>query len=88
MGKARTGFYSVKGDTLTRTHTFCPKCGIGVIMAIHPGPPPRRSCGKCGYAEAERSAPVPAPRAEKPAKGKGGPRPEKAAAPPAPPAAT
>lgn len=84
MGKARTSFYSVKGDSLTRTHTFCPKCGIGVVLAIHAGPPPRRSCGKCGYAEAERSPP-PA-KAEKPAKGKGGPKAEKAAAPPAPPA--
>lgn len=81
MGKARTGFYTVKGDTLTRTHTFCPKCGIGVILAIHPGPPPRRSCGKCGYAEAEKAPAV--PKAEKPAKGKGGPKPPTAPTPPA-----
>lgn len=65
MGKARTGFYTVKGDALTRTHTFCPKCGAGVIMAQHPAPNPRRSCGKCGYSEADKA---PAPKAEKPAR--------------------
>ncbi len=48
MGKARTGFYKVKGDKFERTHTQCPKCGAGVYMAEHKG---RRSCGRCGYFE-------------------------------------
>lgn len=48
MGKARTGLYTAKGDTLTRTHAACPKCGPGVYMAEHGN---RRSCGRCGYAE-------------------------------------
>jgi small subunit ribosomal protein S27Ae len=49
MAKARIGLYSVKGDTLTRTHKSCPKCGPGIFLAEHKG---RRSCGKCGYMEA------------------------------------
>ena len=27
---------------------FCPKCGVGVIMAEHGN---RTHCGKCGYTE-------------------------------------
>jgi small subunit ribosomal protein S27Ae len=57
MAKARMGLYAVKGDTLTRTHEFCPKCGPGVFLASHTGKGekvPRRSCGKCGYSEIER----------------------------------
>ena len=77
MGKARVGFYATKGETLARTHTFCPQCGPGVFLAIHPAPHPRRTCGKCGYAEAEKAtAPVPAPRAPR---GKGAPKGEKPA---------
>ncbi|MDE1821144.1 MAG: 30S ribosomal protein S27ae [Euryarchaeota archaeon] len=78
MGKARTAFYSVKGDALTRTHAFCPKCGPGVVLAAHASPSPRRSCGKCGYSEADTA---PAPKPEKPARGKGGPKGERAPAP-------
>ena len=60
MAKARVGLYEVSGDTLTRTHKACPKCGPGVFLAEHGD---RRSCGKCGYSESK--APPP------PAKGKG-----------------
>jgi small subunit ribosomal protein S27Ae len=48
MAKARVGFYTMKGDVLTRTHKSCPKCGAGVFLAEHGT---RRSCGKCGYSE-------------------------------------
>jgi ubiquitin-small subunit ribosomal protein S27Ae len=60
MAKARVGLYEVSGETLTRTHKACPKCGPGVFLAEHGN---RRSCGKCGYSETK--APPP------PAKGKG-----------------
>lgn len=59
MAKARVGLYEVKGDTLTRTHRACPKCGPGTFLAEHKD---RRSCGRCGYSES---------RAPPPAKGKG-----------------
>jgi ubiquitin-small subunit ribosomal protein S27Ae len=61
MAKARVGMYSVKGDTLERTHRSCPKCGPGNFLAEHAD---RRSCGRCGYSESK--AP-PAPKG-KPAK--------------------
>lgn len=79
MGKARTGFYTVKGEALTRTHPSCPKCGPGVFLAIHPPPQARRTCGKCGYTDIER-VPAPAPVAAKAPRGKGGPKGEKPAA--------
>jgi len=40
--------YSVSGDKLERKNTFCPKCGVGFILANHKD---RASCGKCGYTE-------------------------------------
>ena len=49
MAKGRVGLYQIQGETLTRTHTACPKCGPGVFLAEHQD---RRSCGKCGYTEA------------------------------------
>jgi ubiquitin-small subunit ribosomal protein S27Ae len=61
MAKGRVGLYDVKGDTLTRTHKSCPKCGPGIFLAEHAD---RRSCGKCGYSESKAAPP---PRA-KPAK--------------------
>ena len=80
MAKARIGLYATKGDTLTRTHKSCPKCGPGTFLAEHPN---RRSCGRCGYSEtrpaSEPRAAAAAPKAEK---GKAGKAP-KAAAPPA-----
>ncbi|MCI4322927.1 MAG: 30S ribosomal protein S27ae [Thermoplasmata archaeon] len=61
MAKARIGLYSVKGDTLTRTHKSCPKCGPGTFLAEHKN---RRSCGKCGYMESGGATP---PKTAKPA---------------------
>ena len=60
MAKARMGLYTVTGDSLTRTHKMCPKCGAGYFLAEHAN---RRSCGHCGYSES-KSAPK-----GKPAKG-------------------
>ncbi|MHB8352706.1 MAG: 30S ribosomal protein S27ae [Thermoplasmata archaeon] len=86
MAKARIGLYSTKGDTLTRTHKSCPKCGPGTFLAEHPN---RRSCGRCGYSET-RAASDPRPVvAAKPEKAKGAkpakpaPAPKPAAAAPA-----
>lgn len=53
MGKARVGLYEVQGDSLTRTHKTCPKCGAGVFLAEHAD---RRSCGRCGYSESKAPA--------------------------------
>ena len=50
MAKARVGLYDVKGETLTRTHRSCPKCGPGTYLAEHKD---RRSCGRCGYSESK-----------------------------------
>lgn len=66
VAKARVGLYATKGEVLTRTHKFCPKCGSGTFLAEHAD---RRSCGKCGYAESKAATSAPAP-AERP-KGKG-----------------
>jgi small subunit ribosomal protein S27Ae len=83
MAKARVGLYAVKGDTLSRTHKFCPKCGPGTFLAEHEN---RRACGKCGYSEVRAAAepkPVKAPDVVKPG---GKPKAAKPApaAPPAP----
>lgn len=81
MAKARVGLYNTKGDTLTRTHKSCPKCGPGTFLAEHPN---RRSCGKCGYSESKAPSstpPTPGGAAPK-GKGQGGPKP-KAPTPPA-----
>ncbi len=61
MAKARVGLYDVKGDTFTRTHRACPKCGAGTFLAEHKD---RRSCGRCGYSESK----TPPPARSKPAK--------------------
>jgi ubiquitin-small subunit ribosomal protein S27Ae len=71
MGKARVGFYSVDGPTLSRSHRNCPKCGPGIFLAEHKD---RRSCGKCGYMEpsipsAAPAAPATPPRARAPKRG-------------------
>jgi small subunit ribosomal protein S27Ae len=71
-GKARMGLYTIQGETLTRTHRACPKCGPGTFLAEHAD---RRSCGRCGYSESK----APAERSEKPAKAPKAPK----AAPPA-----
>lgn len=59
MSKARIGLYEVQGDTLTRTHKSCPKCGAGVFLAEHDS---RRSCGRCGYSESKTAAPKGKPK--------------------------
>jgi len=67
MAKARVGLYAVKGDQLTRSHKFCPKCGPGTFLAEHED---RRSCGRCGYTEAKTPEPKPpAPKAKAPKSG-------------------
>ncbi len=84
MAKARVGLYNTKGDTLTRTHKSCPKCGPGTFLAEHPN---RLSCGKCGYSESKApSAPPVAGGGAPKGKGPGGPK-AKAAPPAAPKAA-
>ena len=45
---AKSGMYSVEGDTVKRLRPSCPRCGPGVFMADHGG---RLSCGRCGYTE-------------------------------------
>ncbi|MGA8302288.1 MAG: 30S ribosomal protein S27ae [Thermoplasmata archaeon] len=60
MAKGRVGLYDVKGETLTRTHKSCPKCGPGIFLAEHAD---RRSCGKCGYSESKAASP---PKAKPP----------------------
>jgi len=59
MSKARVGLYEVKGETLTRTHKSCPKCGAGVFLAEHDN---RRSCGRCGYSESKTATPKGKPK--------------------------
>ena len=61
MAKARVGLYEVSGETLTRTHKSCPKCGPGVFLAEHGD---RRSCGRCGYSES-KAAPAAKPKPAK-----------------------
>jgi len=60
VAKARVGLYQVKGETLTRTHKSCPKCGAGTFLAEHAN---RRSCGHCGYSESKAPTAVAAPKA-------------------------
>ncbi len=55
MAKARVGLYEAKGESLTRTHKSCPKCGPGTFLAEHAD---RRSCGRCGYSESKAAPPV------------------------------
>ena len=76
VAKARIGLYTAKGEQLTRTHKFCPKCGSGTFLAEHAD---RRSCGKCGYSESKGPAPSAAPAKAERAK----PKAAKAAAVPA-----
>ena len=40
--------YTVSGDKAERKNSFCPKCGVGVLMAEHKD---RKCCGACGYTE-------------------------------------
>ena len=63
MAKGKIGLYTVKGDSLTRTHKPCPKCGPGIYLAEHSD---RRSCGRCGYSESKAARPA-KPKGTKPA---------------------
>ena len=85
MAKARVGLYAVKGDALTRTHKFCPKCGSGTFLAEHDN---RRSCGKCGYSESKTppagAAPPTAPKPKGKATAPGKALPPASKGPPAP----
>jgi ubiquitin-small subunit ribosomal protein S27Ae len=66
MAKGRIGLYEIKGETLSRTHKSCPKCGPGSFLAEHAD---RRSCGRCGYSESKGTPTTPAPKSKAPAKG-------------------
>jgi len=44
-------FYSVSGDSLSRTGRSCPRCGSGTILSQHKN---RAYCGKCGYTELKK----------------------------------
>lgn len=76
MAKARVGLYKVQGETLTRTHKACPKCGSGTFLAEHRD---RRSCGHCGYMESKANEPAPPPVAKPEGKGGKGKAPKPAA---------
>lgn len=61
-------YYSVKGDSLERSHESCPRCGEGTWLAKHGN---RSYCGKCGYTifastTAEPAKPAPAPEPKPP----------------------
>jgi len=45
---AKSKFYKVEGDKLTRLKQSCPRCGPGIFMAEHGD---RLACGKCGYTD-------------------------------------
>jgi small subunit ribosomal protein S27Ae len=38
--------YEIKGETLVRKNSFCPRCGSGVWLSKQKN---RLYCGKCGY---------------------------------------
>jgi small subunit ribosomal protein S27Ae len=38
--------YEIKGETVTRKNSFCPRCGGGVWLSKQKN---RLYCGKCGY---------------------------------------
>ena len=39
-------FYSIDGDSVSKSKRDCPRCGKGVFMAEHSN---RFTCGKCNY---------------------------------------
>ena len=39
-------FYSIDGDSVSKSKRDCPRCGKGVFMAEHSD---RFTCGKCNY---------------------------------------
>jgi small subunit ribosomal protein S27Ae len=44
----RASFYTVAEGKATFSKKFCPRCGLGVVLADHKD---RMACGKCGYTE-------------------------------------
>ncbi len=44
--------YKVEGGKVKRARDNCPRCGPGVLMALHEG---RKACGRCGYTEYPRA---------------------------------
>jgi small subunit ribosomal protein S27Ae len=47
-GPMRGAFFKVEGGKVTTVKKYCPRCGVGVMMADHKD---RTACGKCGYTE-------------------------------------
>lgn len=54
-GALKRTLYTIEGGKLLRSRTFCPKCGAGVFLAVHPD---RLSCGHCGYTEFKKELSV------------------------------
>lgn len=40
--------YKIEGESLKRTHRFCPRCGPGIFLAASKS---RLFCGNCHYTE-------------------------------------
>ncbi|MDD1717328.1 MAG: 30S ribosomal protein S27ae [Methanoregulaceae archaeon] len=47
-GPRRASCYTLEGGKVVLAKKFCPRCGLGVVMAEHND---RTACGKCGYTE-------------------------------------
>ena len=47
-GAPASRMYEVSGNSIKRKNKHCPKCGVGVFLALHKD---RETCGKCGYME-------------------------------------
>jgi small subunit ribosomal protein S27Ae len=44
----RSSCYTITEGKATFSKKFCPRCGLGVVLADHKD---RMACGKCGYTE-------------------------------------
>ena len=44
--------YNIKDGQVVRTRQHCPKCGLGIFMAVHKD---RVSCGRCGHTEPKKA---------------------------------
>ncbi len=47
-GPKRGAYFKVEGTKVTTAKKYCPRCGLGFMMADHKD---RTTCGKCGYTE-------------------------------------
>ena len=45
--------YKIEGAKLVRARKACPKCGPGIMMAVHKD---RIHCGSCGFTEWNKKA--------------------------------